>query len=49
MLAYGSETWVLSKCDEDILGVFRKENFEVQNSPPCANQMLTALLVQIKH
>ena len=25
MLAYGSETWVLSKCDEAILGVFERK------------------------
>jgi len=28
VLAYGSETWVLSKCDEAILGVFEKKNIE---------------------
>jgi len=25
VLAYGSETWVLSKCDEAILGVFERK------------------------
>jgi len=25
VLAYGSETWVLSKCDEVILGVFERK------------------------
>jgi hypothetical protein len=25
MMAYGSETWVLSKYDEDILGVFERK------------------------
>jgi hypothetical protein len=25
VLAYGSETWVLSKSDEDILGVFESK------------------------
>ena len=25
MLAFGSETWVLSKCDEAVLGVFERK------------------------
>jgi len=25
VLAYGSETWVLSKCDEAVLGVFERK------------------------
>jgi len=29
VLAYGSETWVLSKCDEAILGVFERKILRV--------------------
>jgi len=29
VLAYGSETWVLSKCDEVILGVFERKFLEL--------------------